>query len=423
MRVFANRNDLGYNDRLEYELQNVCKNQVVNISVAFFSNSHIILKLLEQGCIIKLLVRLNDGTSYDELRKIIGKDNIQIKFYTKETFHPKLYIVGDYSLYLGSANCTNAGLKTNTEISMRLDYEDNPDVFMELQEIFDDYWIHAQPLQSKDIDDFEKIMREKPGDYYGYSSNVIKAIGEFGYANVTQLSDNKKTKEEHEQEKLLQFIGDTKREYLSFVDAFRKLEKYYSSTPERRWKDAPLRIEIDRFLWWIGETQYKKDEWKINTLYHSEKIQALVDELKVQFLKDDNKWLVLNGVSNFYELNTGMGTPNKLNSLSEDDLFELLCNIYSFHDSSQYHGGIEDLKKDFFSQNTIKEIKQSLNYLLFGTDDYIERLYHCMKGKYRLKSFGPHSVKELYGYINTENNPTYNGRIQKSLSWLGFGIL
>ena len=35
------------------------------------------------------------------------------------------------------------------------------------------------------------------------------------------------------------------------------------ATEERRWPNAPLRIEVDRFLFWLGETQYSKEEKRL----------------------------------------------------------------------------------------------------------------------------------------------------------------
>lgn len=100
-----------------------------------------------------------------------------------------------------------------------------------------------------------------------------------------------------------------------------------------------------------------------------------------------------------------------------------LCNVYSFHDSRQWHkGGLETLKKDFFEANEIKKIKNTIKYLIYGKDSYIERIFNCMfLDEYKLNCFGKASVKELYGYMNKDEFPIYNGRVMKSMSYLGFG--
>lgn len=425
MKVFANRNDLGINDRLGNELISVGHNQIINIAVAFFTNSDVILKLLEQGCIVRLIVRLNEGTKPDELRKIYGKENLEIKYFTRETFHPKLYIVESYALYLGSSNLTKPGLSTNTELNLKIDYEDNSDIFDELSSLFDDYWVNAQPLSSEDLKKFESIITNHKSivtEKNTCSTDILNEIGDYGINNVTILSDSKASEEKKEKDKLKQFIGDTKRSYGNYVNAFRIVESLYNETAERKWTDIPLRIEVDRFLWWLGQTQYKKEEWNIKTLYNNEKRREIIRTLKKDFLLD-TKNFDEKSTENYFILNDKFRTKDDIVDLGEDELFEVLYMIYAFGTHAQYEGGKAGLKEEFYTRNTIEKIKETLIYLLHSSDDYILRLYQCIKGKYKLNLFGEHSVKELYGYINSDNNPIYNGRIQHSMSWLGFGIL
>jgi len=61
---------------------------------------------------------------------------------------------------------------------------------------------------------------------------------------------------------------------------------------------------------------------------------------------------------------------------------------------------------------------------LFGKGNYVERIFNAIyDSKYKLQVFGENSIKELFGNINNENIPTYNGRMQRSMQWLGFGNL
>lgn len=214
------------------------------------------------------------------------------------------------------------------------------------------------------------------------------------------------------------FIDEFKKKYLSYVDAFRKLERMYASTSERRWKNIPLRIEVDKFLWWIGETQYSNNEWDIEEKYLYEKTSSLVNNLKPQFLSSN----IESSVDNYINLNETFGSEEKIESLSQDDLFDALCNIYSFYNACRYKGGLDSMKKDFFTANTLPKIKNTIKYLIYGKSSYIERIYNCINlEEYKLNCFGKESVRELYGYMNKDDFPIYNGRVKKSLSYLGFG--
>ena len=80
------------------------------------------------------------------------------------------------------------------------------------------------------------------------------------------------------------------------------------------------------------------------------------------------------------------------------------------------------LKKDFYNRNDFGKIKATIKYLLYGKDNYIERIFNCIYvDSYKLNYFGAAAVKELYGYMNKDDFPIYNGRIMKSMSYLGFG--
>jgi hypothetical protein len=74
MKLYSNSNET----RLENRLNEICKDTELYISVAFFSHSDFIFKSLENGCNIMLIVRLDFGTSPDELLKIINSNNHNI---------------------------------------------------------------------------------------------------------------------------------------------------------------------------------------------------------------------------------------------------------------------------------------------------------------------------------------------------------
>ena len=149
---------------------------------------------------------------------------------------------------------------------------------------------------------------------------------------------------------------------------------------------------------------------------------SIVKNLKPEFLGSDLKWLNV-ATENYHKLNDVFGSEQKIQNMNKDDLFDALCNIYSFHDSRQWHkGGLDSLKKDFFSCNELSKIKSTIKYLIYGNESYITRIFNCMEyEEYKLVYFGKATVKELYGYMNKDEFPIYNGRVMKSMAFLGFG--
>lgn len=409
MQLITNRNDIGRNDRMECYLKQVCKNTKVKIAVAFFTDYKFIETLLESGCSVDLIVRLNDGTSPDALARIYKKPNVRVSYFTSRYFHPKLYLIPDVCAFVGSSNLTNCALNTNNEINLKVDVEEDAELFDELDQLFMEYWKQAMPLETEKLKAFEKCMQGRAPGYCDYS----KELGDVSFKNV--VGGVEKSKKES-------FIDEFKKKYLLYVDAFRKLEKMYMTTEERRWPNAPLRIEVDRFLFWLGETQYSKEEWDIGEEYSEQKIEGIVKSLKPDFLVCDIKYLCYT-TDNYFFLNEVLGNEKKIMEMNQDDLFEALCNVYSFHDARQWHkGGLDTLKKDFYGRNEFSKIKSTIKYLLYGSDNYIERIFNCTYSEeYKLNYFGAAAVKELYGYMNKDDFPIYNGRVMKSMSYLGFG--
>ena len=102
MRIITNSNKP--NDRMFKLISEQGKNTQVLIASAFFNESKIALDMVNNNCTIMLIVRLDYGTSPEALRKILNNKNIDIRFFTGPRFHPKFYIFGNNTAYLGSSN-------------------------------------------------------------------------------------------------------------------------------------------------------------------------------------------------------------------------------------------------------------------------------------------------------------------------------
>ena len=214
-----------------------------------------------------------------------------------------------------------------------------------------------------------------------------------------------------------------KRNINYFLSNYRKLESIYKSFGKRKETSLPLKIEIDQFLSWIREKEAIGDTFKINKLSDNE-IKERVNNLFKSFCND-------NYISEEYIKNYNFCIDNlsqsKIDNISEDDLYKCLLFINAFRDrEKRYSGGNIDMRKEnFFKNNSIDKIKETIKYLLYNTnEEYETRMAKCINdNNLKIKSFGESSVKELFGIINNEDIPPCNDRVLKSMQYLGFGDL
>ena len=71
------------NDYFGNELEKYGKNSNVLIAAAFFTNSRFIKDLVDNGCNVKLIVRLAPATNAQELKQILRyKNKVDVRYYT-----------------------------------------------------------------------------------------------------------------------------------------------------------------------------------------------------------------------------------------------------------------------------------------------------------------------------------------------------
>lgn len=127
----------------------------IYLACPFFSEDTLINELLDRGLLLRLIVRLGPSTSPLALRRLIEKENIQIRYFTSPLFHSKIYIFGDRIALVGSANLTQSGIQSNREICVSIDSED--ECFQALLSLYQSYWDQAEVLNSDRLDQFGKI--------------------------------------------------------------------------------------------------------------------------------------------------------------------------------------------------------------------------------------------------------------------------
>jgi hypothetical protein len=361
---------------------------------------------------IKMIVRLNLGTSPTELKKALGLKNVSIRVFTGTRFHPKFYIFGSRVAYLGSTNLTESGLMDNQEINIEID-EDEP-VFSELEDAFIEYWNSAHPLEIEDVNKFANIIKNL-APMPEPSQLINKQIGNFQFNN-TGLEKDKN-------DGLSVFIESFKREYQIFLKKHKELEEIYAEVNLRRYPSVPLRIEIDRFIWWVRETYAKTEVVRNATIKNSSELKVSIPPLVHEFYTYKSDFLEQSTEPRFKVLNTVFASIRSINATPIVELADALQYVYAFHDHFQrYISEWKGIDTYFIVPNGELKIKRTLNYLLHGKDPYQERIYRCSRDeKYKLINFGLNSCTELFGLVNNEEVPILNSRTRNSMQWLGFG--
>jgi PLD-like domain len=118
------------------------------------------LKILRNaGCTqIRLLVRLCAFTSPSALRETRDLGDVQVRFFTDESFHAKFYILGNVAL-IGSANLTGTGLNSNRELSVTV--TSSEERFDDIPALFDELWQRASVLTDDALEKFTTWSRKQ----------------------------------------------------------------------------------------------------------------------------------------------------------------------------------------------------------------------------------------------------------------------
>lgn len=398
----------------------ILKAKSVNIAVAFLTDTEVLEMLANQGCHVRIILRLGFPTSPNALEALLKIPNIEARFFSDRSFHPKLYIFGTSGALVGSANLTQAAMLTNQEIMIHIDAEDN--IFSELVDLFTEYWAESQVLTKDIVEEYKRIYNRfnaLPYGEYNLEKEIHKRIGKVVGFNIGRDKPKRSKKDI--------FIDDYTKTYQECVSAFNNIRKIYEDIGKRKVPESkiPLRLEIDSFISFVREKHAQKDSWKKTPLGFEEpqknKIKELIDEWhQIQWPYFEETIVNIT----YPRLKNVFASEKSISNTNADEIFEALCTLHSFHDRLRFYpGGLETLKQEFLGKNDLKKIKESLIYLIFGKNDIIERMANLIfNPKYKLQVFGQANVQELIGWQNQEDLPVINGRTTKILRYFGFNI-
>lgn len=386
----------------------------LNAAVAFFTDSERLEGLLALGWRIRLLVRLGFPTSPEALRRVLGREGMEVRYTDSQLFHPKLYLFVDDCAVVGSANLTQRALGLNQEVAVEVPFEDPR--YAELTFLFSEWWDQVPPLTERHIQKYEDDFREASKLQERMSK---RALG-FGDIVITNIDRGAETGTKSEI-----WLEDYRRRYDEFHAEFRTLQRIYEGRGRRKREDVPLRIELDGFLGWQWDTHGGGDTHLRHPPVVGAALEARVDSAITEwFGADGTHFDVSMAPKQYPAIHARFGTPESIDSASYEEILQALLNVHAFADRYRhYSGGTKTQLETFREKNDLARVRRTFKYLLHSPRDPVERMGRCIYDwDYKLHEFGTSGVQELLGWCNGDDLPICNGRTLKAMRLLGFDV-
>ena len=388
--------------------------RTAQLACPFFTNADPIKILKEAGCEkIQLLVRLCEATSPDALMIARNFRGVDVRYYTDGKFHAKFYILGDLAL-VGSANLTASGMMSNRELSIVLDSSDPR--FDEVPAYFDELWSAppAAVLTPEALANFRAwhAALKRP------AADPMTGVPDAEPINVNVESQNVSTARTYLESFRVTY-------YETLIPAHKVVLELYREHGGRHagFDGLSEMYEIDRFLFWARG--FTTDEDLETHPLRSD------DDLRANIRQHISDWFAAPAVHvdedrirRIAALQTLFSEEENIRTVDMDAVADMLQGCAAFVEMLRFtKGGLEKHIAAFKKDNRIEDIRNTFLYLSFGSGNFVQRLYDCIyTSKYKLHHWGRNCTLELYGWINHDGVPPFNGRIIKALRYLGFNV-
>lgn len=392
----------------------------VYIAVAFFTESSVVESLIANGCHVRLVFRLGFPTNPSALQKLMELPNVEVRYFTGHSFHPKIYIFGEKTALVGSANLTRAALLSNQEVVVSIDSNDQR--MTEIATLFSGYWSEANVLDQAALTEYRSIFQQSDAHQSAIENLGAKVLERFGESQPSNIARGK-TKISEESI----FLEGYRRTYQECVSAFHIVRDAYEASGYRKVAPSliPLRLEIDSFISFVRERKAEGEQWSLGPLRSASEqksfIAALIDEWRITYWPHFEEDIVR---QNYPRLLRTFKSAQSVMEASDDELFDALSTLHSFYDRFRFHwGGLPTWKKTFLAANDAKKVREVLAYLVFGRDPVESRMARVIYDRsMKLSEFGRANVQELIGWCNQEEIPIVNSRTTKVLRFFGSDV-
>lgn len=416
--LFTNRNQHG--DFVREALGRCDEGEPVFIASAFFTEHDLLKGISARSGQVKLIVRLGFPTSPTALEHALKDPFVDIRYFTSPSFHPKLYMFGDRIAYVGSANLTHAASLSNQEILVGIPSEDPR--MEELAVLFMEYWNQALVLDKEALDKYRAAYAQHKDIDAQISELDRKVEKELGKSVFDNIDRGRSVKSKDNV-----FVDSYRRTYQDAVRAFGSIREGYVAYGKRKVTEQslPLRLEVDSFFSFVRDHIATSETWRDVPVGWTEARKLDLNSALERW--HATNWPHLESTivgTNYPRLVRIFSAPETIMGATDDELFDALLTLHSFHDRLRfYSGGLAGLRKAFFGSNDPAKLRRSLAYLVHGKDELIRRMANLIyDAEYKVDVFGIANVQELIGWHNKEELPVINGRTTKVLRYFGFEV-
>lgn len=426
--IYANTQATGFT--INFFLKTPDEPRQAWLAAPFFTTPEPINALTDKGCQVFLVVRFSPATHPAALKSALENPLVKVRYYTDQKFHTKLYVIDDVAL-VGSANLTDSGLKSNRELSVVL-RQDRDAAFQQLPTVFDELWNYADVLTADVLRAYTQAFNQKrrPETEDAFERHLKQFVEPASPPSV--VVDSAKVSKERS------FIQKFRRKYDEILIPFHNeiveaTKKHGLGRVEYEGQDP--QIEIGRFLGWLRLVHGSGDGWREKPLLpHGQREQRIAHYVSLWQSTHDimgtDAYEAEQEIENISNIREFLSDPDELAQLDFDAVFDYLAGCHAFVERLRFASkglgenlsGLERLRIQFTKDNTLKKTKDTINYLLSGDGDPIERAYDCIyNSKYKLDGFGEACVMELLGW-GIPGRPPFNNRTIRGMRFLGYDV-
>jgi HKD family nuclease len=397
IELLLNEDNRSVRDFILGRLRNI---DTLNCAVAYFADSAIVDICLKKKIKVKLLVSLTPPTNPYILKKLLPHptSKIEMKFFTR-AFHSKLTMFAKSNkikcAIIGSSNYTNGGLEKNIETNVFLE---NESTLKEIAIHFDEIWQKCPYLEPEDLKRYIPIYKKALQS----RNKIDSVIDSFEKKSLVPRIGNKPYIPRKE--------GRIYYEFWKCIDEVKDLILNKVKLPNQ-----PTYLLIDNFWQWVKVIWDKKESsrMKKDSYYKHKMIPVLFQRFLAYDKANDNWTLGLKSRAIFFQKLLG---PKKIMSLTRKQAREVYNQMNSGRMRTQRFGA--DLS--FVSDNDIKKIRTSLNYLLWDKADVAERITRLIyDDSFKLAHFGKNNIQELIGWVH-EDMPPRNEKANSAIELIGY---
>jgi hypothetical protein len=390
------------------------------LAAPYFTDADRVLAAAAGGRQVRLIVGLNTATSPYELARLRGVPGIAVRYFTSR-FHAKVYIFGEEAL-LGSANLTDSGMTANREAVICLDGIEDSGAVEELKALFVELWDSAAVLTDEKLAAFTASWKRVHGQAAAADAQIEASVGASQPKNVS-VASHKTSRERLFLEELRRLV------YEQYRPAFAEVETVLVENGLRRPELAGAGVanETNRFLNWLRLTRiHGEAAWREAPLRGPDERRTLVLSAGESWRDTDDSRVPDDYLDWLVRVQAVFGDPGQLAAADREAITAGLMSLHAFTEQYRFtSGGSVNLPREFWQRNRGDEalVRSSIGHLVHGPGDFVERLHDVLYDPaYKIALLGRFTALELFGTIRPELCPPMNGRMAKTLRFIGFDV-